>query len=308
MSYGKCIVCNKEAVVRIPYAKATFCKDHFIKFYEQKIIRTLREIKFRGGKILVGVSGGKDSMALIFALNKLANELNIKVSALHIDLGISEYSAESRDIFVEAMKNWRIDYRVINVEDYLGVTIPEIVRVIKRPACSICGTVKRWILNKVAYENGYDYIATGHNIDDVSTFYLKALLTYREEDIIRGQDVITYPHKGFKAVGRIRPQLYLSERENLLYCIYNEIPFVEKSCPLARGALILKYKRLWEGILRVNPVAQINFVKTIIKIKRKLPAEDIELRECKVCGFPTTSRNSICSFCKIKMKAEGIKH
>jgi len=298
----KCIVCGKDSVVFIPYARAAFCREHFISFYERRILKTLKKAKFDGGRVLVGVSGGKDSMALIYALNRLSGELNIDIFTVHIDLGIYDYSKVSKEIVENEMSRIGVKYEIVNVRDYLGVTIPEAVKKVRRPACSVCGIVKRWILNKIAYDNSYEYIATGHNIDDVSTYFLKALFTQRVEDLMRGHDIITPPNLEYRMIGRIRPQVYLSERENQLYCIFNDVPFVEDVCPLARGALLHKYKRLWEDILQLNPIAQINLTKTIMKLREKIPQEKVDLQRCKICGFATTSKDGICAFCKLKLR------
>jgi len=303
----KCVVCGREASIVIERARVGFCKEHFIEYYERMIKKTLKKSGFNGGKVMVAVSGGKDSMALMYALNNVKSELNIDLMALHIDLGIDNYSKESRKIFEKEIKKLNIDYIIVEARDYLGASIPEIVKLVRKPACSICGLVKRWIMNKIAYDMNYDYIATGHNLDDVSTYFLKAMFTYRDDDLLRGNEVISPPRPELKMVGRLRPQIFITEKENLFYCEVNEISYIDLECPLSKGALLKKYKTIWELALKLNPMSQYNFTRSILSIREKMHRDDIKLKPCKICGFPTTASNGICSFCKLKEKIKNLR-
>jgi len=303
----RCRVCGSTAVVFIPYANAAFCKSHFIAFYERKIKKTLDDYGFKGGKVLVGVSGGKDSMALIYALKRLQNDLNIDLYAVHIDLGIHEYSEKSKKIVSSFLSDLGIEFEIVNVRRFINASIPKVVQTSRRPACAICGLIKRYILNSIAYENDYDYIATGHNLDDVSTYLLKAFLTHRSEDILRAPTPVSPPKKEYKLVGRLRPQLFLSERDNQLYCELNHIPYIDDPCPLSSGASLFKYKLLWTKILETNPVSQINFVKTVFETREKIDESVQKLDFCKYCGYPTTSDDKICAVCRIKLRVNKLK-
>ncbi|MHA1617402.1 MAG: ATP-binding protein [Candidatus Njordarchaeales archaeon] len=300
----KCIVCKADAIVYIPYARAAFCREHFIKFYKRKILNTLKDAGFKGGKVLIGVSGGKDSVALLHALSSLRDDIKIEVAALYIDLGIGVYSSKSLEVvrgLEKALEN--VSFYYFDIKENLGFTIPETTKVLKRPACAICGSIKRWVLNKFAYEHGFDYVATGHNIDDIATFYLKALLTQRTEDILRGPEPLTPGVPELRLVGRLRPQFFLSERENMLYVNLIGLSFIDFPCPLSRRATLFKYKGLWENILSLNPVAQINFVKTILDIKKHLtPPKQSNIKLCKVCGYPTTASDELCFVCRLRKK------
>ncbi len=308
MKKKRCIVCHRKADVYIVYANAAFCREHFIEFYERKILRTLKEAKFEGRRVLVAVSGGKDSVALLYALTSLAEALNIQIAALHIDLRIGNYSEESVAIVEKIAHELKIPIRIVDVRDFLGVGLPEATRVTKRPACAVCGIVKRWIMNKIAYENGFDYIATGHNIDDISAFWLKALLTQREEDIIRDFSIVTPPNPDYRIVGRIRPQIFLREQENMLYCLFKHAPFIQEICPLSRGATLHRYKEIWGDILEVNPVSQINFVKSLLRLRERIEKPKINMTTCKICGFATTAKDSICAFCRLRLRIQSWKN
>ena len=252
------------------------------------------------GEILVAVSGGKDSMALLHALNEISKvEDSIGITAFHINLGIYDYSQKSEDVVKKFAKEIGVVLITYDLKKEIGHTIPEIARTSRRPPCAVCGIIKRWVFNKVAYENGFDYVATGHNIDDVSTIFLKALLTQDIYTIIRAQSEFSPSKIDVKLVGRIRPQFYLSEMENRLYVELNNIPVIEEACPLSIGATTHKYRSIWDSILRMNPASQINLVRSILKLRSQMIIDEPQLVQCKKCGYPTKSKAGICAFCRL---------
>ena len=299
---NRCKYCGERAIIRLRYANLSLCGEHFKQYYEGRIEKILSKHRVRG-RILVAVSGGKDSMSLLHALNRLSERLGLEIYAFHIDLGIPGYSSTCRNTVRAFAAEIRVPLIVYDMVEELDLSMPEIIRYSQRPPCAVCGVVRRWIMNKVAYESGFDYIATGHNLDDSSTYYLKALLTQDIYSILRGQTEILDPIPEMKLVGRIRPQFYLTERENRLYASLCNIPVVSQSCPYSRRAKIHKYRRAWSALLRVNPIAQINLTRTMLRLRKMISAERPELKLCMKCGFPTESPDAICSFCKLIERA-----
>lgn len=76
----KCSFCNNNAIYK-DIDGNYYCKEHFIKYFEEKTINTIEKYKLikPGERIGVGVSGGKDSNALLFFLNKYKEYFNIEV-------------------------------------------------------------------------------------------------------------------------------------------------------------------------------------------------------------------------------------
>ncbi|MGQ4891795.1 MAG: ATP-binding protein [Candidatus Njordarchaeia archaeon] len=306
---AKCIVCGREAVVKIEHANASFCAEHFKQYYERKILRVLKGLNLENKCILVALSGGKDSVSLLYALNRLKKDLNYNLKVLHIQLGIGLYSKESLEVSKQLAEKLNLRLIIFDLEKNLGWTIPEAVKVTKKKPCSLCGIVKRWVMNKVALEENCEYVATGHNVDDIDAIALKAMLTYRPEDIERTSSPILEPNMEVNLVGKLRPQFYLTEKENMLYAQFNGLPIVETTCPLASRSKIFKYKGIWQEIDKVNPVGKINFAKTLVEISKKLKENKREvqqLRKCVRCGMPTYGRD-VCAFCKINEKVSGVE-
>lgn len=299
----KCKFCSKPPDVYVSYARLYLCRDHFIRFYEKRILKVMKKMNIRNMRLLIAVSGGKDSLALLKALNSLKTTLNLDLSAIFIDLGIPRYSDISKKLVKETCRKLDVNLIIYDIKKELGYSIPELVSIIKNRPCSVCGIVKRWVLNKIAIEENFDYIATGHNLDDFSTLVYRLLLTQQLDQIKRFLSYKLPPNHEVNMAGRIRPQIYVRERDNLLYCIFNNIEFVDIECPLAKGRESqIFYKELWNEIINRNPSAQINFVKSLMKLMKHYPEESINIKKCKKCGFPTAAEDSICVYCKISNK------
>jgi len=115
------------------------------------------------GEIAVALSGGKDSST---CLNALTHFDRIEVKPFFIDLGIGEYSEKSLESAEEASSELGLDLDIIDLQDRYGKDIPELNEEEGGKPCSLCGTVKRYLMNRYAYENDFDYVATGHTLSD----------------------------------------------------------------------------------------------------------------------------------------------
>ena len=159
----KCKRCRTKAEVQIRHHNAAFCRPCFILFFQRQVERTIDKHKMFAPQeeVLVAVSGGKDSLALWDVLI----QLGYRTAGLHLALGIGEYSHASTSK-TEAFAHSR-NLRLITVDlETEGAAIPTLARFANRPACAACGTTKRHQFDRVAYENGFNVLATGHNLDD----------------------------------------------------------------------------------------------------------------------------------------------
>ncbi|MCD6547585.1 MAG: TIGR00269 family protein [Nanoarchaeota archaeon] len=286
----KCSVCKKPAFVKVRYMKKSYCKEHFAQFIESKVKNTIEKFKLidEDDKILVAVSGGKDSSALLYILSKLFNN----VVAIHLDLGIGEFSRKSKEAVKELSKLCNVELKIYKLKDMVGFSIPEI-KLERR--CGACGLIKRYLLNKIAYEEGFNKIAVGHNLDDELSFIVNCLISGDIKQLSRiGPKTQT---KG-KLIGRIKPLYKCYESEMKLYCDAVGINYVKEICPFSKGAKQAVYKKALDLIEEKSPGSKLSFINSFIKkIKPLLPKEEVKLNECKECGFMTTS--DVCSFCKL---------
>ncbi|MGJ8455238.1 TIGR00269 family protein [Pseudothermotoga sp. U03pept] len=292
----KCKKCSKTAVIRLIQHNTAFCAEHFIEYFEKCIQRTITEYSMiqKDDRVLVAVSGGKDSMTLWYVLNKLG----YKTSGLLIDTGIGELKSNVISDFAVKMSR---ELMIVDVKEYLsGLTTPEVAKLIRRPTCSVCGLIRRYLMNKVAYENGYDLLVTGHNLDDEVSFLLGNLLNWNLEYLQRQAPFMPKTHK--RIVAKAKPLVWLTEKEIYVYAMLNEIPFESERCPFSKDASSLRYKSLLNRLEIDQPGTKLRFYKQFQRLSL-FQRDAILLNECVTCGYPTTTDK--CSFCRMRERIEN---
>ncbi|OYT37954.1 TIGR00269 family protein [Candidatus Pacearchaeota archaeon ex4484_31] len=297
--------CKNKIIIEVNGNK--FCKKHFISYYERKVEKIFRRY-LQNKKVVVAVSGGKDSMTVAFLAKKFESILK-SLELLFVDVGIKGYSEKARSCVAEFAKENKMNLNVIKLEEF-GFTIDELAKIkkrkkIKQPLCSICGLAKRYIINKFAYENSYDFIVTGHNLDDEVAFLFNNLSNQNVQQALR-TDIALETRKELRLVGKVKPLYFLQEKENLMYAKLRKINFFEGRCPYSEKATQLKMKKAIEEVEKVRPGFKLNVIKSFLKVKKRLALEKEKIRLCKVCGYATTSE--ICSFCRLKERLKKLKH
>ncbi|MHA1581725.1 MAG: TIGR00269 family protein [Candidatus Baldrarchaeia archaeon] len=255
-----------------------------------------------GDKILLGVSGGKDSVALLYILAKFQNNLKFKLLPIFIDLGINRdnYSQYSREIVENHCQNLELDLLIADVKREYGFSIDEVFsKKLRKPVCSICGTVKRYILNRKAIELGVEKVATGHNLTDEATILLQNIINVNIDFFSKFTPVQPAVDRLF--AGRIKPFFEIYEEEISLYVTFKNIGYVEVKCLYAKGASTLQLKKIILNIENMRPGAALTMVKGFYKkIRPIIQKKEEKLNKCRICGMPTITE--ICAFCKLRNK------
>ena len=178
----KCSKCGAVAVINMRHHRLALCEDCYLEWVPQRVQHTIQRFgMFQGNeRVLVAVSGGKDSLALWDILTRLGYE----TVGLYVDLGIAEadYShASLQKIEQFARRNGGLPYQVVDVKAGHGCSVPEIAQLRRRTGktCSICGLVKRHEMNRLAHEGGFAAIATGHNLDDEAAVLMQNTLHWQ---------------------------------------------------------------------------------------------------------------------------------
>ena len=311
----KCSKCSERAVIRLRYARLNLCRKHFIEFIENRFIKlSMRNKFFKNVKrVLVAVSGGKDSVTLLHLMSKAAEYFGFEIHGLTIDLGIgNNYSSKSVEASLKNFEMLKIPYTVFSLKKHYGFTIDDVALYgreagIKKPVCSVCGTIKRYIMNKVALDVDADAIVTGHNLDDMVQYVLSSVYSGRIEDIIR-LGLKTPTRNGL--IGRVKPLAYFSEKETLMYVILKKLPFNYDICPHYRPrSFHEKIRKISNELEEAVPGSKITLVRSFLEkiqpaLEAKYSSSIGKLRKCKLCGMPSTGE--ICSFCKIRLAMEKI--
>ena len=301
----KCKVCREPAVIDIRRHNANFCSDHFLKLVRDQTQKAIDEFKMvtPGERVLVAVSGGKDSLALWDILI----ELGYQADGLYIGLGIGGYSDRSGDQVRAFAAERGLKLEQVDLRDQYGYDVPTAAAVTKRVPCSACGLSKRHLFDQAALRGGYDAVATGHNLDDEAAVLFGNTLRWQTEYLARQYPVLP-ARPGFPR--KIKPLVRLGEREMAAYCVLRGIDYIVEECPMAVGNKHIGYKEALNAIEATSPGSKNAFyfgflARAVERFADAAPAhaEAGDTAACTRCGVPTTSE--ICAFCRLLEKTAG---
>ncbi len=299
----KCGRCREPAVIEVRRHNATYCRECFVRHCEEQVRRAIDHFHMfePGARILVAVSGGKDSLGLW----QLLRELGYAADGLYVGLGIGEYSDTSGRYTREfaRARGWKL--HEIDLVDTYGFDVENGSRVAKRAPCSACGLSKRHIFNEAALTNGYDILATGHNLDDEAAVLFGNVLRWETEFLGRQHPVLPEA-PGF--VRKVKPLIRLGERELAAYCVLTGIDYIVEECPMAGGNRHLGYKNLLNELEERSPGSKAAFVFGFLERAQEHFTDEVddarhELRPCTECGAPTPG--DVCAFCRMRARAVG---
>jgi uncharacterized protein (TIGR00269 family) len=297
----KCRRCRApEVVIELRRHNAAFCKDCFLHHAREQVKRTIDEFRMfpPDARVLVAVSGGKDSLALWDVLL----ELGYAADGLYLGLGIGEYSdaaGETTRAFAASRGAKLVE---IDLPADHGFDIPTAARVTRRVPCSACGLSKRHLFNSAARDGGYDVVATGHNLDDEAAVLFGNVLRW-DADFLGRQQPVLPASEGF--VKKVKPLVRLSEREMAAYCILRGIDYQVEECPNAVGNKHLGYKEALNAIEEQSPGTKNAFyfgflARAADRFTGDAAESRLDLVACPSCGSPTTGE--VCAFCKLVVR------
>jgi len=290
----KCRRCRGKATIELRRHNAAFCKDCFLHFFTEQVKRAIEheEMLQPTDRVLVAVSGGKDSLALWDVLI----DLGYDTTGYHIVLWTgAEYAPESLR-YTQAFADERgVKLIVCDVKDELGFTIPELPKTTGRPTCGACGLTKRHQISKAAFDLGFDVVAIGHNLDDEAAVLLGNVLRWDTDYLARQAPVLPATEEGF--VKKVKPLFRLSERETAAYAFLRKIDYQVEECPLVAGNTQLRYKAALDLLERDAPGTKAAFYHTFLDRAKPVVAKP-EMHPCPSCGMPTPGDR--CAFCKMQ--------
>jgi uncharacterized protein (TIGR00269 family) len=292
-------------VLDIRRHNAGFCREHFLAHCREQVRRAIHEHRMIGDgeRILVAVSGGKDSLALW----DLLVELGYDADGLYLELGIGDYSDESGRFAREYALRRGLKLHEVDLEADHGFSIPTAAAATRRAPCGACGLSKRHLFNSFALDHGYDVVATGHNLDDEAAVLLGNVLRW-EMGYLGRQHPVLPATRGFAR--KVKPLVRLGEREMAAYCVVRGIDYQVEECPMAAGNRHLGFKELLNALEERSPGSKAAFLFGFLDRAQPQFAKDSAeerdgLRACSVCGAPTTGE--VCAFCRLRGGALGRK-
>jgi uncharacterized protein (TIGR00269 family) len=299
----KCTVCRGAAVIDLRRHNANFCTEHFLRFCRDQVTKAIdrHAMIAPGDRVLVAVSGGKDSLALWDLLVGLGYD----TEGMTIGLGIGEYSDASTAAAVAFADSRGLPLRRIDLRDEHGYDIPTAAVVTRRVPCSSCGLSKRHLIDRAALDGGFDVVATGHNLDDEAAVLLGNVLHWQTEYLGRQAPVLP-ARDGFPR--KVKPLVRLSERETAAYCVLRGIDYIVEECPMAEGNRHLGYKEALNALEARSPGTKNAFYfefldKAADRFRPEAATAQEGLRPCVRCGSPTPTE--VCAFCRLVERVSG---
>ena len=181
--------------------------------------------------VAIGLSGGKDSLALLCALANLKKfyPKSFTIKALHIDMGFHKLDNANSQQTKQSIENMRQLCNQLEVEFILKET--EIAKIIfdvrkEKNPCSLCARMRRGAIHELAKENGCNVLAFGHHFDDaVETFIMNLF----NEGRIGCFSPVTYLSR--RDLTLIRPLIYAPEKDIRYFINHSDLPVFSSPCP-----------------------------------------------------------------------------
>jgi uncharacterized protein (TIGR00269 family) len=306
----RCRKCGEKAVINMRQHKLALCSTHYLDWVPDQVEHTIKRYHMftRHEHLLLAVSGGKDSLSLWDILNRLGYLADGLYIGLGIDGGVN-YSENSLGYARSFAQEHNLQLHVKDIQAEYGETVPELTTRTHRghdKPCSVCGLIKRHVMNQLAQEYQYAALLTGHNLDDEAAILFGNTLNWVGSYLIRQGPVLEANRPGLAR--KVKPLCRLYEREMAAYALLRGIAYIHEECPFAEGATSIYYKELLNILETDRPGAKLSFYLSFLQARRAgLFSTAIDDRAelvhaCPQCGQPT-SAPGLCIFCRMFARA-----
>jgi len=221
--------------------------------YTRRAVDDFKMIK-NGDRIAVGISGGKDSLALLYALCGLQRFYpeKFELEAITVDLG---FGIQDFDLIKKFCTDFNVPY-TIEKTDIATIVFDE--RKESNP-CSLCAKMRKGTLNDVAKAHGCNKLAYAHHKDDIiETMFLSLLYEGRFHCF----SPVTYLDR--MDLTLIRPLLYVPEVDVIGFARRYELPVAKSPCPVDGHTKREYVKNLIKQLVRENPGCKERFFRAIL--------------------------------------------
>lgn len=302
----KCKACGGKAVVNLRQHRLGLCKEHFLAWMTDQTARAIKKYWMFGKdeRVLVAVSGGKDSLSLWDLLVRLGYQADGLYIGLGIDGGMG-YSDRSKELCVKFASANGLKLITVDIQSDHGRSIPMLAKERGRgqtKPCSVCGVVKRHEMNRIAKELGYTVLATGHNLDDEAATLFGNTLAWDVDLLPRQAPVLPDQHG---LARKVKPLCRFYEKDMAAYALLRGIDYIYEECPFSKGSSSIYYKEMLNRLEHERPGAKLAFYVKFLSARanglfsdRPIMLTESSDNSCLNCGQPTTNTD-LCAFCKI---------
>lgn len=301
-----CKRCTNEPVFKL-ISGVSLCKSCFLKYFEKKVRKTIRQYKLikKGDYLGVAISGGKDSLTTLHILNNLSKKGKyFTLVAIAVNEGIDGYRNKTLEDAKAFCEERNIPLHINSYQEEFSMPLDQMIKKTNMKACSICGVFRRYLLNKKARELGVNKLATGHNLDDEAQSVVMNLFRSNQETSAR-LGPITGVRREEKLIPRIKPLYFMTEREVTAYTFLKGFKVSYNECPNANDSFRGEIRDMLNSFEAKHPglknaIIQ-GFMETLPLLKEHYKGSK-DIGHCELCQEP--SAELICRSCQL---AEELK-
>lgn len=255
--------------------------------------------------IVVAISGGKDSVTMAYLLNKILSKQGRPIKALLIDEGIPDYRPTTVIDAIKFCKNENIELTIVSAKKEFKFGLTDALKKLKMNPCTICGTMRRYLLNKYARKLGATKIATGHNLDDeAQTILMNQYKGNVQLSAKLGPVTGVKEHKKF--IRRIKPLYFMTEKEVTIYSTLKGFEVKYTECPNARNTFRSQVRDQLNLLENAFAGAKNGIINSFLEILPTLKSkEHRKIVECSKCQEP--SARPVCGMCELLNKYSHAK-
>jgi uncharacterized protein (TIGR00269 family) len=294
-----CSLCGEPAVIHQRHAGRYLCCTHLITEIEQRVSKTIasQQQVVPGDCVAVALSGGKDSTALLLLLHRLfGSRDDIRLVAITVDEGISGYREATVRSAEDLVRRLGIGHITVSFGELFGDSLDTILKGREPQACSICGILRKKALVVGAERAGATKLATGHNLDDEAQSVLMNVLRGDLMRLVRNSGA----DSGGRFIPRVKPLMYVQEKEIATYLMVQGIWEDLPECPYAHHALRREVRSMLSGIEYRHPGTMLRLMENKKTVEtaflRKTVGEPVGT--CRECGDPCSGET--CQLCQLR--------
>jgi len=294
-----CSLCGEPAVIHQRHKGRYLCGTHLIADIEQRVSETIasQQQVVTNDCVAVALSGGKDSTALLLLLHHLLSSRNdIRLVAVTADEGISGYREETVRSAMGLVGRLGIEHITVSFTELFGDTLDTILKGREAQACSICGILRKKALVVGAERARATKLATGHNLDDEAQSVLMNVLRGDLMRLVRNSGA----DSGGRFIPRIKPLMYIQEKEIATYLMVKGIWEDLPECPYAVHALRREVRSMLSEIEYHHPGTMLRLLENKKAVELAFSGKVVgePVGTCRECGDPCSGE--LCQLCLLR--------
>jgi len=302
-----CTACKKRDVFYYrKYSGEHLCRKCFASSIETKVRSTITRYQMLrfNDHLAVAVSGGKDSLSLLYILAKIRKyRPKTTLTAVTVDEGIKGYRDEALEIAAKTCKKLEVPLHIVSFKDLYGFSLDEIIQknrekgLTQLTACAYCGVLRRRAINTGARQVKADKIATAHTLDDETQTFMMNIMRADITRLAKQTPLSKEIQPLF--VPKIKPFCEIPEKESALYTYIKKLDFQDTPCPYASEALRNDIRGMLNQIEEKHTGTKFAISRAMAKL---LPAIEETtkkgvFKKCIECGEPSSL--DVCKTCEM---------